>query len=145
MNNKGSFMLWIEIIILIGMFLTILAIVGINLNADYSTDNDLTIGLNLSGDLKEINDFRSKSLNQTGQGIASITDFGIFKLASTPSILMSAGTLIWNFLSGKFIVQVITSLNLGGQYAPILIVGFQTIYVLAIIFLFIKLVLRLDI
>ena len=146
MNNKGTtFAIWVEIVIFLGLFLGVLAIIGANMNETYNKDNDLTFGLNLSSTYNQIQDYSVESVNDTTQGQASISDFGIFKLTTAPVMLVKLGTVLWDLLSGQFIVRLVAMMNLGSGLTLLVSGAFRIVYTITIIFLFLKLVLKIDI
>ena len=73
-----------------------------------------------------------------------MTDFGILKLLTTPSIILKATGILWNFISGSFIKEAIGQMQLGvyGVYIGSIL---QIMFILAIGFIFLKLVLRINV
>lgn len=144
MNNKGgTFGIWIEIIVFIAMFIAVLTIMNADMNAKYSQSKDLTLGLNLSEQVTSLENYQSTIVNQSSSG-GGITDFGIIKLTTLPSILYSGISLIWTFVSGEFIFKLVSGMQLGVYGTPIA-VFFQILYVIAIGFIFLKLILKVEI
>ena len=143
MNKKGFNMnVGIELVLFLILFFILIAYIGMEMNNTYGKSYDLTFGTNLSSQLTSLESFRSSSYNQT-QGSASISDFGIFKLATAPGMMMSLFGILWTFFDGSFIYNLVTAMNLGGSYATSVALIFQILYVCALVFLLIKLVLRI--
>lgn len=144
MNKKGNTLqIWIEIVLFLVLFLGIMTIIGANMNEQYGQNHDLTLGLNLSSQMTELDAYKQEMQNSTSSGTTSITDFGVLKLLTTPAILLTGVELTWNVLSGVFITNLIEQMNLG-EYAYIFGIVFRALYVFAIGFILIKLVLRMN-
>lgn len=143
-NKKGNTLqVWIEIIIFVALFLGIIAIIGADMNTKYSQNYDLTLGLNLSSQMTSMDKYSTDMINQTTSGETEITDFGILKILSTPALLLTGVNIVWSVVSGGFIYNLIGNMNLGA-YAVGVAIAFQIIYILAIGFILIKLVLRMN-
>lgn len=141
-NKKGAtFQFWVEVVIFLGAFLFILGVIALDMNQKYGKNNDLTLGLNLSTNIDSLQDYQSDLINSTTEGQTSVTDYGILKLTTVPSILLSVTRILWNFVSGGFIYALVMNMQLGA-YGTYIAGIFQTLYVIAIAFLLIKLVLR---
>lgn len=141
-NKKGAtFQFWIEIIIFMGIFLFVVSVIGLDMNSRYDKDHDLTLGLNISPSISSLENYRTDIVNSTADGQTSVTDYGILKLTTVPSILMSVTRILWSFVSGSFIFALIMKMGLG-EYGIYIARMFQMLYVVAITFLLIKLVLR---
>lgn len=144
MNNKGAtLMIWIELILFLILFLVILGIIGADLNSDYGTSNDLTLGLNLSAQQESLFSYKSQVINDTTEGQASVTDYGILKLTTAPKILWGAATVAWSFVNGSFIFHLVNALGFG-VYGYWIAVIFQVLYVIGIVFILLKVVLRVQ-
>jgi len=144
-NKKGTtLLLWIEIVILIGFFLGVMAIIGSDMNAKYEKNYDLTIGLNLTEQISDLAVYKSDIINDTSGGQTSMTDYGILKLLTTPKILLQAAGIIWDVVNGSFIYSIISSAGLGAYGFP-LAVALQILFVVSIGFIILRLVLRIPI
>jgi len=143
-NNKGAtLMIWIELMLFLILFLTVMGLIGADLNSDYGTSNDLTLGLNLSKQQSDLYSYKNDIINDTTQGQSSMTDFGILKLLTVPKILLNVATIAWSFVNGSFIFHLVNAMNLG-IYGYYLAITFQVLYVIGIGFIIIKLVLRMP-
>ena len=138
-------MIWIEIIIFIVMFISVVAIMGADMNDRYGKGYDTTLGLNLTSSLSSLTQYQSDIVNDTTGGQASQTDFGIIKLITTPKILLQVTGIMWSFVSGTFIYDLLYHMHLGGNYMLLLGGLFQTLYVLAIAFIFLKIIFKIEI
>lgn len=144
LNKKGgTFQIWLEVILFIFLFIAVIGIIGLDMNEKYGQSHDLSLGLNLSGQLSELKGYKTDVINSTTQGQASISDFGIIKLLTVPTMLMQAIGILWNFVNGSFIYALISHMNLG-VYGSYIAIVFQVLYVLAVLFILIKLVLRIN-
>lgn len=142
LNNKGgTFNFWIEVIIFVALFLVVVGVIGIDMNNRYDKDYDLTFGLNLTSSIDSLDTFRGDLVNSTNEGQSEITDYGVLKLRTVPSILLSSLNIIWVFVSGSFIYALVMNMQLGAYGQP-LAIFFQMLYVITIGFLLLKLVLR---
>lgn len=146
MNKKGgTFAIWVEIVIFLAIFLGVLAIIGTNMNSDYGKNYDLTMGLELNDAYANLSQFGQESINDTTQGQAQMSDFGIIKLLTIPSMLVSLAGTLWSFVSGQFIYRIVASMQLGDGYTLLIGGAFQLLYIITLVFVFIKLVLKIDI
>lgn len=145
MNKKGNtYMIWVEMILFFILFITIMGIIGSEMNSDYGTNHDLTMGLNLSNELTSLATYKDTVRNETTQGQSSLTDFGVLKLFTTPKLLITVAGILWDFVSGQFIYHLVDAMNLG-IYGTYIAVTFNILYVIAIAFIFLKLVLRIAV
>jgi hypothetical protein len=145
MNKKGATLqLWIEVLLFIIIFLGVMAIIGSDMNTKYGQSHDLTIGLNLSKQLQSIAIYKDDLMNSTSGGQAELTDFGILKLGTTAKILMGVTSILWNFLTGRFIWDLIATMNIG-DYGLLIGTIFQILYIIAIGYILLKLVLRANV
>lgn len=145
MNKKGSnFNIWAEVLIFLILFVAVMAVIGLEMNSKYGKSHDLTFGLNMSNQLSQLQSYKSDSINSSTGGQASVTDFGVLKLLTTPKLLLDMAVILWGFVNGSFIWTVVGMMNLGvyGYYIALL---FQILYVIAIVFILLKLVLRIPI
>jgi len=144
MNKRGgTFGIWTEVIIFLALFLVVLGFMGADMNEKYGQNQDVTLGLNLSEQTSDLIEYKSTIINQSNSG-GGITDFGIIKLTTLPSILYAGLNIIWTFLSGTFIYKVVAGMNLG-VYGNFIAIFFQMLYVIAVGFIFLKLILKVEI
>ena len=145
MNKKGSnFAIWIELVLFFMLIIIVLASIGSDMNSRYGKSNDLTLGLNMSVQYEALKQLKTDSVNDSLQGQTSLTDFGILKLLTAPKILVQTMSVLWSFIDGSFITQIVNAMNLGdiGMYIGII---FRILYVLALVFILLKLVLRINV
>lgn len=143
-NKKGATLsFWIEIILLIIVFVVALGFIGVSMNGWYGQNHDLTYGLSTNSTLTEIENYQNTVANSTTEGQASLTSFGFFILSTVPHMLLTARSVITNFITGGFINQLVNLMNLG-QFGGIIIVAFRLLYFLAIGFILIKLILKIQ-
>ena len=144
-NKRGeTFGGWFEVVMFMILFLAIMGLIGFYMNNDYEKDYDLTLGLNLTNQLNSISTFSQQSINATSQGQASATDFGVIKLSTSVQIIKLAFDTILTMLTGSFISNLVGAMNLGAYGFWIALV-FRTLYVVSLIFIFLRLVLRINI
>jgi hypothetical protein len=145
MNKKATTIIsWVEVIIFIFLFLIIIGIIGGDMNSRYGGSRDLSLGLNVSQNFNDLIGYKATMQNSTDSGQVSMTDFGILKLVTTPTILFSALGIIWNFVNGSFIDALVGQMNLG-IYGIYIALTFKALYFIAVGFILIKLVLRIAI
>lgn len=145
MNKKGNtYIFWVEVIIFLGLFLLVMGIIGLDMNNKYGDDKDLTMGMNLSNNVDSLSEYKDTVTNGTSEGQASLTDFGVIKLLTIPSMIYQVTALLWNFVSGSFINTLVYNMNLG-VYGTYIASFFRILYIIVIAFILIKLVLRINI
>jgi len=144
-NKHGAtFQIWIEIILFVALFLGIMAIITDNMNHDYNQNQDLTGGLNVSGEYSKLSEFAYKQAeNSTTGGTMDVTDFGIIKLSTVPFILYTVSTVLWSFVNGSFINNLVALGNFG-QLHGLIVATLQILFILGILFIFIRLVVRVN-
>lgn len=144
MNKKGgTFSAWIELIIMAILFVGSIAIIGSSMNNYYGKNYDLTYGLQTNETQNAIVSLQEDVVNSTSSGQSSMTDFGIYKLATLPHIMLVATSLLWDFVSGSFINTLVGMMSLG-EYANLVIVLIKILYWLAIAFILLKLILKVP-
>lgn len=144
MNKRGTFLMWIEIILFIILFLGVLTIIGADMNSTYGQSHDLTFGLNLSSQYDALQQYGVEVQNSTTSGQTTTTDYGILKITSIPKLLLTVGSIAWSFVSGDFIYRLVYNMHLGGTYVVIVASIFRLLYIIAIGFIFVKLFLRIN-
>lgn len=145
MNKKGAtFGSWIETLLIICLVGGSLALIGAGMNSMYEQNKDITYGIVTNDTLTQINSYQTSMQNDTTQGQSSISDFGIFKLATGARLITLSLTLIWDFVSGNFINNIVNLMNLG-DYSTILIVVLKAIYFITIGFILLRFVTKINI
>jgi hypothetical protein len=145
MNKKGAtFGSWIETLLIICLVGGSLALIGAGMNSMYGQNKDITYGIVTNDTLTQINSYQTSMQNDTTQGQSSISDFGIFKLATGARLITLSLTLIWDFVSGNFINNIVNLMNLG-DYSTILIVVLKAIYFITIGFILLRFVTKINI
>jgi len=142
LNKKGAtYGAWIEVLVMIILFVGALAIIGGQMNNLYNQNKDLTYGLQTNETQTALNNLQGNFVNSTSEGQSSMTDFGIFKLTTLPFLVLSTTSLLWNFISGNFINILVGMMGLG-EFTGIVIILIKILYYLAISFILIKLILK---
>lgn len=131
----------IEMLLLVVVFVTTIGIIGLNLNSIYSQDKDLTFGLQTNNTQKALENLQSNFQNSTNEGQSSMTDYGIFKLATLPGIVFSIMSTLFNFITGGFINTIVYMMNLGA-YSAMIIVFLRSLFIIGVFFIFIKIITR---
>jgi hypothetical protein len=141
--KSGTFGSWIETLLIVILFVGTITIIGVNMNQLYGKDHDLSYGIVTNDTLQKMKGFQGNMVNNTQSGQSSVTDFGIIKLTTIPSIINFALTMIWEFVSGGFINRLVELMNLG-SYASTVIIVFKLLYFITIGFIFVRLILRVN-
>ena len=144
MNKKGTLSIWIELTILLIIVVAIMGIIGTNMNAQTGQSHDLTFGLQTNTTQDAIVSLQGTITNSTSEGQTSLTDYGIFKLATLPHIIYVSVSMLWNFIGGNFINTLVGMMYLG-EYSTLLIIFLKLLYWLAIAFILIKLILKIQV
>jgi len=133
---------WIELLLMVVLFVGAIGIIGMNLNQTYDKNADLTFGLQTNSTQLAVQKLQTTITNSTSEGQSSMTDFGIFKLTTLPTIIFAISSLLWDFVSGNFINSIVGLMQIGA-YTNMVIVVFKLIYWIAVAFVLIKLVTRM--
>jgi hypothetical protein len=138
----ASYTAWVELLLLVVLFVGAMGIIGTNLNAEYDKNADLTFGLQTNSTQNALQGMQKDIVNSTNEGQSSMTDFGIFKLATLPKIIFTISAVLWDFVSGSFIKSIVGLMQIGA-YSNIVITVFTLLYWIAIAFILLKLVTRM--
>lgn len=143
-NKKGStFMAFIEIMLISILFVVALGIIGTNMNSLYGQNKDMSFGLVTNQTLSDLKSTQATLDTATQEGTSSFSALGIFTLTTLPKMLLTTLNLIKGFLLGTWIRSLIELMNLG-DYSGIIITIFQILYFIMLIFILIKLILRIN-
>lgn len=143
LKDKRGFSLssWAETALFITLFITLIGILVVNMNVKYDENFDKTFGNpdRLSGVEQDLNDYQTTMQQSVSQGQASSTGLGI-SLTTTWSIISSGASIMWNFLTGGFVEDMVGLIGLPFIVGRIL----RILFVLSIGFIILKLVLRIK-
>jgi hypothetical protein len=147
LNKKGAALTaWIEAVVIIVFFIVALGIIGSKMNEDYSgisTSHDLTYGLNSNATQNALIALEEDFSNSTTEGQMSFSTFGWFIISTVPHMLYSTVSLLITFVSGGFINSIVGMLQIG-EFTNIVTIVLRLLWVLGLIFVLIKLVLKVP-
>lgn len=141
-NKKGYSMAgWTEVALFTTLFMLLIISLVAYMNVNYDKNYDGTFGLagsiaTTEGDLSDYQDTLQQNANQ---GEATSSGEGI-SLTTTWSIITSGMNIMWTFLTGGFIEDVVGLMRLPAVVGRIL----RILYVLSIGFILIKLILKIK-
>lgn len=142
-NKRGASLSgWSEAAIFITLFMVLAGIVIVNMNATYDKNYDGTFGIGTESTKQDFIDYQQQL--QTGVKSGETTGSGLGLSLTTVWSMIQAGIgITWTFLSGQWIPNSISLLNLGegavqlGQFLQIL-------YALSVGFIAVKLFMRIK-
>jgi hypothetical protein len=142
-NNKRGFSLtgWTEVALMVTLFALLFIALIANMNVDYNKNIDGTMGLTglASTTQNNISDYQSTLQQSVASGQATSSGLGV-SLTTTWSIISSGCSIMWSFLTGGWIEQLV-----GLAKLPTIVGTFlRIIFVLSIGFIVLKLVLKLK-
>ena len=142
MNKKGySLSGWAEVAIFttLFMFLIIGLIASMNVTYEKSYDGSLGLSASLLTTQGELTDYQDTLQQNVKQGQATSSGDGI-SLSTTWNIISSGLNIMWTFLTGGFIEQIVGLMKL-----PTIVGHFlRILYVLSIGFILLKLILKIK-
>ena len=142
-KNKKAYSLsgWTEVALFTTLFMLLIIILVANMNVTYDANHDGTFGLSesLTKTQADLTDYQSTLEENTNQGTATSSGDGI-SLSTTWSIINSGLKIMWTFLSGGFIEEVIGMLRFPTVVGTIL----RILFVLSIGFILLKLILKIK-
>lgn len=142
MNKKGySLSGWAEVALLTTLFMLLIIGVIAEMNVNYNQNYDGTFGLSssLSSTQGNLTDYQDTLQQSVEEGQASSSGQGL-SLTTIWNVISSGSKIMWNFLTGGFIEQVLGML----RFPPIVGTILRILFVLSIGFIIIKLVLRVK-
>lgn len=132
MNNRGIFSNWTEGILLTLAFLTIFGIVlaSMNLLYDKNYETGITAG---NGTEQLFITYQDTASDKIKGGEVEFDASQGITLKSSYGIMTDVVGIIWSFLTGGFITQIVETWNLGAS-AMALATAIRVIYFLSLIF-----------
>jgi hypothetical protein len=132
---------WTETALFITLFIGLIGLLIVSLNVKFDENFDKTFGRpdRLSGLEQDLNDYQNTLQKSVTEGSASSTGLGI-SLTTTWNILSSGSTIMWSFLTGGFIEDMVSLAGFPMMVGRIL----RILFVLSIGFIILKLVLRIK-
>lgn len=132
MNKKGTTLtLWVEGILLVTLFITLITMSIGGMNVHYSKDYQVGLGTNTT---EAFGEFSESSINEIEGGEAEFTTTEGLSLKSSWSILKTTMRIIFSFLTGSFISIAFNYL----RFPPEVAIVFRLIFTLSIIFLILR-------
>ena len=141
-NKKGySLSGWTEVALFTTLFMLLIISLIAYMNVTYDQNYDGTFGLSDSIETTEgeLSDYQETLQQNVRQGQATSSGDGI-SLTTTWSIITSGVGIMWTFLTGGFIEQIVGLMRLPSLVGRIL----RILYVLSIGFILIKLILKIK-
>jgi pheromone shutdown protein TraB len=143
-KKAATLSVWLEVMFFSILFVVVLGLLGNNMNSLYGDNKDLTFGIATNNTLQDLKTTQIALDKATQEGQSGFSSLGIFTLTTLPTMLMTTIKMITSFVSGGWIKSLVDLMNLG-DYAGIVTTVFQVLYFFIVIFLLIKLLLRVQI
>lgn len=142
MNKRGASLSgWAEGAVFLTLFMLLISIIVVNMNATYDKNDDATFGISTERTRQDFINYQDtlKEGIDTGEQTSS----GLGLSLTTIWFMTKAGIgITWSFLSGQWIPNSVKLLNLGE--AGILLGAFlQVLYIISVGFIAIKLFMRI--
>jgi len=143
-KKAATFQAFFEVMLISVLFVIIISIIGVQMNGIYGKSNDLSFGIASNYTLNQL-EATSKSLeaSQTA-GQSSTTSLGLFTLTTIPSMMSTVFSLIKEFILGGWIASLVNLMQLGA-YSKWIITILQILYFTLLIFILIKLIVRVNV
>jgi hypothetical protein len=132
---------WTEVALFTTLFITLIGLLVVGMNVKYGENFDATFGKpdRLSGVQQQLTDYQNTQQQAVSQGQASSTGLGM-SLTTTWNIIASGIGIMWNFLTGGFIEDIVGMIGFPTIVGTIL----RILFVLSMGFILLKLVLRIK-
>ena len=134
----------IEIMLFIVLFIAVITIIGVSMNATYEKNNDLTFGIVTNDTMNDLTEYQKTLDNSTKEGGMSFSSLGILQLLTLPKMINGIMSLTWSFVSGNFINAIVDAMNLG-DYSFIVIVVFKLLYFIGLGLILLKILTKVVI
>lgn len=129
---------WIETIIIIILFISVFSVSIVDeMNNCY--DSNKSVGLNTQSYTDQLENLSTKYQDKIGGGEVSFTVLGFFNLLTSWDLIKSTLQLLWGFVNGTFIVNILNMIGV----PHIVSTAFQLIFVIALGGIVLAIVLRL--
>jgi hypothetical protein len=129
--NNGVISGWVEGILLSLLMLSVFTLIVVNMNLDYSKNYE--IGLTDNTTEKLFITYMDTSKSNVESGTVEYDSENGITLKESYNLALSAIKVIWNFLTGGWIYNIVNKLNLGdaGNYLARTV---QILYFLSVVF-----------
>lgn len=133
---------WTEAGVGIILFMLAIGIIIFDMNLNYTKNYDVTFGIDTTSDLNNFTKYQD-TLGKSLQGTASQNANTVLFLDTAWGIIQTGGTIVLNLLTGQWIVNSISLLQLGsiGTY---LALGLRLLFVFSIGFIILKILFRVK-
>jgi len=143
LEDRRAFSLsgWVEVALVTTLFMLLIISLTGYMNVKYDKNYDGSFGLSdsLSSTQQDLSDYQATLQQSVKEGEATSSGEGI-SLTTTWSIISSGINIMWVFLTGGFIEQIVGLMRLPVSVGYIL----RILYVLSIGFILIKLILKIK-
>jgi len=143
LNDKRAFSLssWTEVALFTTLMVLLVITLIANMNVTYDQNYDGSFGLSnaIATTQGELTDYQETLQQNVREGQASSSGTGI-SLTTTWSIITSGLNIMWTFLTGGFIEEIIGLMQLPTIVGTIL----RILFVLSIGFILLKLILKIK-
>lgn len=114
MNKKGAlFSVWVEILLLVVLIIGAIALLSGDLNDTYGGNYDLTGNVLSNSTEESLSNLRSSMGSDLDSGTSSQSSLGLLQLTTLPKILWGVTNILWDFVNGTTITNLVALLNLG--------------------------------
>jgi len=129
--NNGTMSGWVEAVLLSLAFLTIFTLIVVEMNDLYNQDND--IGLVDESTQQALKDYMDTTRTNVQEGTVDYDSQEGITLKESYGITIGAINIIWDFITGGWIRNVISKLNLG-EAGDTIATTLQILYFLSLVF-----------
>lgn len=142
MNKKGSSLgAWVEGIIMVLIVISSLIVIGNDMNLTHNKQSDWSLGLATNDTINDLVTMKG-SFNQSVQtGQASSNSYFGVVLTSTWGMLKTSISLIWGFIAGNWIPNLVSVMHLPASFGLLL----QLLYYLGIGFIILRILLKVGV
>jgi hypothetical protein len=143
-KKAATFQSFWEVMLISVVFVVAIGIIGTNMNSLYGQNHDLTFGIASNSTLSQLESTSNALEAAQSGGQSSTTSLGLFTLTTIPTMMASIFSITKDFILGGWIARLVYLMNLG-DYSSIIIIALQLLYFAILIFILIKLIIRVTV
>jgi hypothetical protein len=143
-KKAATFQAFFEVMLISVLFVIVISVIGVQMNGIYGKSNDLSFGIASNSTLHQLEATSTSLSSAQTSGQSATTSLGLFTLTTIPSMMSTIFSLIKDFVLGGWIANLVNLMQLG-PYSAWIITIFQILYFTLLIFILIKLILRVNV
>jgi len=143
--NKRAFSMsgWAEVAIFCSLFIIVLTIISINMNGLYGKNYDGSFGLATNDTMSDYKIYQESLQSSIKTGEQQQNTITGVQITSTWNMIKLGAETTFNFITGRWIENVVGMMRLGDIQSPVAI-AFRVLYMISIGFIAIRLLMKVN-